>query len=117
MPAYMHWKEIHGLGTCWLRILFQGCLASVNCPQIPVPIIAHIINFRLCATKMTWLDILMVAEKESQRKELAQRCDSLEARLAPLDADKAELKGKLQGVEKRLKEADKARADFEWRSR
>ena len=58
-----------------------------------------------------------MAEKEPQRRELAQRCDTLEARLAPLDADVAELQGKLQGVEKRLKEADKARADFEWRSR
>ncbi len=58
-----------------------------------------------------------MAEKEAQRRELAQRCDTLEARLAPLDADVAELQGKLQGVEKRLKEADKARANFEWRSR
>ena len=58
-----------------------------------------------------------MGEKEAQRRELAQRCNTLEARLAPLDADVAELQGKLQGVEKRLKEADKARADFEWRSR
>ena len=60
---------------------------------------------------------VQVAEKEGQRRELAQRCDILEARLAPLDADKAELQGKLQGIERRLKETDKARADFEWRSR
>ena len=58
-----------------------------------------------------------MAEKDGQRRELAQRCEVLEARLAPLEADKAELQGKLQGVERRLKEADKARADFEWRSR
>ena len=58
-----------------------------------------------------------MAEKEAQRKELAQRCEALEARLAPLDADKAELGGRLQGLEKRAKEAEKARTDFEWRSR
>ena len=58
-----------------------------------------------------------VAEKEAQRKELAQRCEALEACLAPLDADKAELAGRLQGLEKRAKEAEKARTDFEWRSR
>ena len=63
------------------------------------------------------LSLRQVAEKEGQRRELAQRCNSLEARLAPLDADKAELAGKLLGLEKRLKEADKARSDFEWRSR
>ena len=61
--------------------------------------------------------LLQVAEKESQRKELAQRCEALEVRLAPLDADKAELAGRLQGLEKRAKEAEKARTDFEWRSR
>ena len=61
--------------------------------------------------------LLQVAEKEAQRKELAQRCEALEARRAPLDADKAELSGRLQGLEKRAKEAEKARTDFEWRSR
>ena len=61
--------------------------------------------------------LLQVAEKEGQRKELAQRCKALEARLTPLDADKAELAGRVQGLEKRAKEAEKARIDFEWRSR
>lgn len=61
--------------------------------------------------------LLQVAEKEAQRKELAQRCEALEARLAPLDADKAELRGRLQGLEARAKEAEKACTDFEWRSR
>jgi chaperonin cofactor prefoldin len=47
---------------------------------------------------------VQVSEKEAQRKELEERVEQLEARLAPLDADKAELAGRLNGLEKRLRE-------------
>lgn len=47
---------------------------------------------------------MQVSEKEAQRKELEERVRQLEARLAPLDADKAELAGRLNGLEKRLRE-------------
>ena len=45
------------------------------------------------------------------------KLQDLEAKSGPLSADRAELAGRLKGLERRLKDAESAKAGFEWRCR
>ena len=100
-----------GPAPCWQGVDWEQAAGPLRAPAKP----EAQCSCSVCLMREVML--LQVAEKEAQRKELAQRCEALEVRLAPLEADKAELGGRLQGLEKRAKEAEKACTDFEWRSR
>lgn len=101
-------------GSCW---------DAAEAGKLSLPAFAYAVRLQLRAAHLRALKSChrarspaareQVAEKEGQRRELAARCEQLEARLGPLGADKAELAGRLAGLERRLRDADAAKASLE----